>query len=503
MSGIYHTEPPTQGKVLLKTSYGDIDIELWSREAPLACRNFIQLSLEGYYDNTPINRIIKDFMVQMGDPTGTGTGGESIWSRPFKDEIHGRIKFNHRGQVAMANENKPNSNHSQFFITLGACEWIDRKHTIFGKVTGNTIFNVIRMGEADIDNKDRPTEIIKILSVEVLWNPFDDIIPRDLSHLKKYNDIKPIESNGQKAKKELKAIKDTKLLSFGEEEEEEIDEPVGIKRGMHSSHDSNIVKDPKLSAQVASDLQDIQKSSSSSSSSSLIRKSINTENHHDNNMDDDGDNNDGEANDWDKKMRLKILEKRMEVERRQGYNKPQISKVDRRKNESDSDDDNDYDDNNEDSEQQKINERSKEYQKQRDNLLRSKRAIQVLTGSDAEKLRKDAAYQNLTTPLELRRQKFIKRKNEFGNRQDDTLAKLAKFSEKIKEEKKSLRNDEKKEDSIVIYSGQVLEKDIFEDDGEDDNGWHAGKLKFKKHIDDSYRNKDSDSGWETIDTKYK
>lgn len=117
-------------------------------------------------------------MIQTGDPTGLGTGGSSIWGRPFKDEPHGRIKFNHRGQVAMANENKPNTNQSQFFITLGPCEWIDRKHTIFGKVTGNTIYNVTRMGEVEVDSKDRPIDPLKIIKTEVLWNPFDDIIPR-------------------------------------------------------------------------------------------------------------------------------------------------------------------------------------------------------------------------------------------------------------------------------------------------------------------------------------
>lgn len=178
MSNIYHTEPPTEGKVLIRTSCGDIDIELWSKEAPLACRNFIQLCLEGFYDNCKIRRIIKDFMVQMGDPVGDGSNGKSIWGRPFKDEIHGRIKFNHRGQVAMANENKPNSNHTQFFVTLGACEWLDRKHTIFGKVTGNTIYNVTRMGEMEVDPNDVPVDDIFIKSVEVLWNPFEDIVPR-------------------------------------------------------------------------------------------------------------------------------------------------------------------------------------------------------------------------------------------------------------------------------------------------------------------------------------
>lgn len=155
-----------------------LDIELWSKECPLACRNFIQLALEGYFDGTLVNRVLKGFMVQFGDPTNTGSGGESIWGRPFKDEVHGRIKFNHRGQVAMANANKPNSNASQFFITLDTCDWLQGKHTIFGKVTGNTIYNVLRMGEVEVGENDHPVGDIRVLNVEVLWNPFDDIVPR-------------------------------------------------------------------------------------------------------------------------------------------------------------------------------------------------------------------------------------------------------------------------------------------------------------------------------------
>ena len=71
-------------QVLLVTSVGDIDIELWSKEAPKACRNFVQLCMEGYYDNTIFHRLVKDFIVQGGDPTGTGEGGESIYGKPFK-----------------------------------------------------------------------------------------------------------------------------------------------------------------------------------------------------------------------------------------------------------------------------------------------------------------------------------------------------------------------------------------------------------------------------------
>ena len=103
MSNVYQLEPPTEGKVLLTTSHGEIEVELWPKEAPKACRNFVQLCMEGYYDGCIFHRIIKDFMIQTGDPTGTGHGGESIYGEPFKDELHSRIKFNHRGQLAMAN----------------------------------------------------------------------------------------------------------------------------------------------------------------------------------------------------------------------------------------------------------------------------------------------------------------------------------------------------------------------------------------------------------------
>jgi peptidyl-prolyl cis-trans isomerase SDCCAG10 len=117
--------------------------------------------------------------VPLGDPTNTGTGGESIWGKPFKDEVHGRIRFNHRGQVAMANSNRPNSNGSQFFITLDNCDWLNGKHTIFGKVAGNTMFNVLRMGETEVNNEtEKPSDPIELLSVNVINNPFPEIIPR-------------------------------------------------------------------------------------------------------------------------------------------------------------------------------------------------------------------------------------------------------------------------------------------------------------------------------------
>ncbi|XP_037386574.1 spliceosome-associated protein CWC27 homolog [Talpa occidentalis] len=244
MSNIYIQEPPTNGKVLLKTTAGDIDIELWSKEAPKACRNFIQLCLEEYYDNTIFHRVVPGFIVQGGDPTGTGTGGESIYGAPFKDEFHSRLRFNRRGLVAMANAG-PHDNGSQFFFTLGRADELNNKHTIFGKVTGDTVYNMLRLTEVDIDDEERPRNPHKIKSCEVLFNPFDDIIPREIKKPKK----EKLEEEVKKLKP--KGTKNFSLLSFGEEAEEEEEEVNRVSQSMKgkskSSHDL-LKDDPHLSS---------------------------------------------------------------------------------------------------------------------------------------------------------------------------------------------------------------------------------------------------------------
>lgn len=243
MSNIYIQEPPTNGKVLLKTSAGDIDIELWSKETPKACRNFVQLCMEGYYDGTIFHRMVPEFIVQGGDPTGTGTGGESIYGRPFKDEFHSRLRFNRRGLVAMANAG-PHDNGSQFFFTLGRADELNNKHTIFGKVTGDTVYNMLRLADVACDGDERPLNPHKIRSTEVLHSPFDDIIPREIKGKK--------EKNKDEAKKsQSKATKNFSLLSFGEEAEEDEEMVNQVSQTMKgkskSSHDL-LKDDPKLSS---------------------------------------------------------------------------------------------------------------------------------------------------------------------------------------------------------------------------------------------------------------
>jgi len=178
----------TTGKVVLHTTLGPLDVELWSTQVPKACRNFIQLCLEGYYDKTIFHRMVKDYLVQGGDPTGTGYGGESIYGAPFKDEYHSRLKFSHRGIVACASFER-DLNGSQFFITMGVTPELDKKNTIFGKITGDTIFNLLRMNTLEVNKEDRPLKPPQILRTEVLWNPFEDIVPRQ----KQPEEVKEIE----------------------------------------------------------------------------------------------------------------------------------------------------------------------------------------------------------------------------------------------------------------------------------------------------------------------
>lgn len=166
------------GQVLLKTTVGDIDVELWSKETPKTCRNFIQLCLEGYYDGTCFHRLVKGFIVQGGDPAGDGTGGESIYGEPFKDEFHSRLRFTRRGILAMANAGK-DDNGSQFFFTLAATPDLQNKHTIFGKITGETIYNMLKLEDGLVE-REKPTYPHKIMKTEVLHNPFTDIEPRVL-----------------------------------------------------------------------------------------------------------------------------------------------------------------------------------------------------------------------------------------------------------------------------------------------------------------------------------
>lgn len=152
--------------VQFNTSAGQFVIELYYKHTPKTCNNIAELSRLGYYNNTVFHRVIKDFMIQGGDPSGTGRGGESVYGGKFEDEITRQLKHTGAGVVSMANAG-PNTNGSQFFITLGPTPHLDGKHTVFGRVySGMGV--VERMGMVQTDKEDRPKNPLTIISTEVV-----------------------------------------------------------------------------------------------------------------------------------------------------------------------------------------------------------------------------------------------------------------------------------------------------------------------------------------------
>ncbi|KAH6608048.1 peptidyl-prolyl isomerase cwc27 [Trichoderma cornu-damae] len=240
MSTVYNLEPQPTGSAILHTTLGEIHVELFAKQTPLTCRNFLQHCLDGYYDGTTFHRLVPNFIVQGGDPTGTGNGGESIYDGGafggdldpwpldqrhgqnagpnginFKDEFHSRLKINRRGILAMANEGKPDTNGSQFFFTLDKAEELNGRNTMFGRVAGDTIYNLVKIGESEVEEEtERPLYPAKIQRVEILVNPFDDMAKRSR-----------VAQTQQKPKAEKEKKKRRKggkqLLSFGDEEGDE------------------------------------------------------------------------------------------------------------------------------------------------------------------------------------------------------------------------------------------------------------------------------------------
>jgi peptidyl-prolyl cis-trans isomerase B (cyclophilin B) len=145
----------------LQTSHGAIELELFDGDAPKTVENFRKLAADGFYDRVIFHRVIPDFMIQGGDPTGTGSGGPGY---TFEDEFNDHPVV--RGALAMANSG-PNTNGSQFFIvTADACPWLDGKHTVFGGVTGG--MDVIdAISQLETDARDRPSETVSIERVEL------------------------------------------------------------------------------------------------------------------------------------------------------------------------------------------------------------------------------------------------------------------------------------------------------------------------------------------------
>jgi peptidyl-prolyl cis-trans isomerase-like protein 2 len=157
----------------LHTTHGDLNIELHADLVPRACENFLLLAARGFYDGVAFHRSIRNFMVQGGDPSGSGSGGASAWGRPFADEFTAKLSHSGRGVLAMANSG-PHSNGSQFYIMYKSAPHLDGKHTVFGRVVGGAETTLSAIERVPTDAEDRPRERIAITGVTVHDDPFLD-----------------------------------------------------------------------------------------------------------------------------------------------------------------------------------------------------------------------------------------------------------------------------------------------------------------------------------------
>lgn len=164
-----------KGYIQLITNFGPLNLELYCDRTPKTCHNFLLLASRGYYDDTCFHRLVKNFIMQGGDPSGTGSGGQSAWGQPFKDECHGDLKHVGRGVLAMANSG-PNTNKSQFYITLrGVWDHLDGKHTVFGRLVGGEETLDKIESSVEVDKNDRPKKEIKIVRVVKYVDPFEEV----------------------------------------------------------------------------------------------------------------------------------------------------------------------------------------------------------------------------------------------------------------------------------------------------------------------------------------
>ncbi|KAF7972479.1 hypothetical protein HWV62_17906 [Athelia sp. TMB] len=159
--------------VTLHTTHGELKIEVFCEAVPKTAENFLALCASNYYDGCIFHRNIKGFMVQTGDPSGSGKGGQSIWGAAYPDEIRSTLKFNGRGIVAMANSG-PDTNKSQFFITYAKQAHLDGKYTIFGKVIDGADSTLDAMERVPVNNKSRPLTEIKLTHITIHANPLAD-----------------------------------------------------------------------------------------------------------------------------------------------------------------------------------------------------------------------------------------------------------------------------------------------------------------------------------------
>ena len=192
----YISEPATAGKLVLHTTIGDLDLELFSQQASETCRTFLSLALRHAYDGCTFHRIERDFLAQSGDLATSALPLARLqrlrtaewFTNPLKPELHSRLRFNRRGLVGLARSAKPNTttttatatgaveDNAQFFITLASTPELTNTHTLFGKITGDTLYNLSRLNDTDVATTAIAAVQVRITGVEVLSCPWEGLV---------------------------------------------------------------------------------------------------------------------------------------------------------------------------------------------------------------------------------------------------------------------------------------------------------------------------------------
>ena len=500
---------------MFDTTHGPIDVNLWCKECPTTTRTFLQLCLDGYYDGMIFHRILSDFLIQTGltqqaslqasasaddmdkylrGSTAVSTKSSNIsgdalrWDRK-KLEVNPRIRFNHRGQVAMAlpleesNTNITDAEDTamlryQFFVTLDEAPFLDAKHVVFGTVAGSTMFNALRIGRTDADDQTGiPTDLEdappRIKCVKIDYHPFEDLVVTAEKKIpfKKTagGKIDKGGTNGEqstveKRRKKRKQVRNLNILSFGDEERDYDAITSSATTSMKSSHDILAGESNFLSSKVDADVEKRSK---------------------------------------EKDKQMKSTEKSVKTAALQSREEKIIDRIET----------NDTQHVEEDRSQMRtVNDakRNKEEDK----------TTQNVTKEDEERpsKRSKASKSKKISEVEARRSKYSKPKGKGRQqREDDTMAKLLAFKTKVLEAKgsknengtkqsshddslasrmaKRMKQNEdeqeirnKEEEAFISmpgYSGQV------NDDQADTGGnWMSAKFKCKQHADNATRTLD-------------
>lgn len=409
-------------------------------------------------------------MVQGGDPTGTGDGGESIYGRPFKDEFHSRIKFNHRGLIACANQNAPNTNGAQFFITLDRTDHLDRKATVFGKITGDTVYNLMRFNELEVGDDDRPGDPPVLLRADVLLNPFDDIKPRVSREAKEAAKAAEAKEKESKIKNARKGAKNFKLISFGDEAEEEeaAEIKAASKMKITSAHDA--LEDAKLSKEAAVEI-DLTKVREAMKAAATKRESggpaagVSS-------WRTGADSNGDDGKDWAAKMKERIASQK----------KVSNAKIEEEEEEED------------DQEEEKDEEGNVAGLSKKLSSLKRPRLEGTGPGAKSKAAIVAPSRQiqiqdiELLSTWEQRRQTYKERKRLAGHREKDTMSKLATFMQKISSSKHGTFKEKSTSETGGGGGGHNGETPLKPEKKEEEQGGLAEKNEARK----DYKNKDEE-----------